>query len=806
MFRNYFKTAWRNLSRNRIYAAINILGLSLGLACAMMIMLYIKDEVSFDRFHRKASSIYRIYSEAKSPLGEVRRMGITGGIQGPIFKQKIPGISEFLRLQGGYGDIKKGSEIFQPVLLKADSNFFSLFSFPLLKGNPKTALREPNAIVLSEDAAQKYFGSTDVLGKTVDLRRNQTFEPFTVTGVAKRCPQNSSIQFDVLLPLKLDPQFERGPNGWTNFFLNTYVLLDPVAKVKKVEDEMTKVFIREAPDQIKEIEKESGAKFNGGYMLQPFLDIHLASDMDRNDISAASNGLYSYILSGVALFILLIACINFINLTMARSIKRAKEIGVRKVIGGTRKELIFQFLGESFLLCLFAFTLATVMVQLFLPVFNGLSNKALEFSYLLDAKLIVGFSLLFVLTTLLSGFYPAFVLSGFNPVQSLYKKFNLTGKNYLQKSLVVLQFAISSFLITATFFIYFQFTFLTTQKLGYDDSNLVELKKHSLKGNEAALLKAMLLKNPAINDVALKDEGYSFNAAKTNGDSSIGFVNAYVDESFLPMLKIPILKGRNFSRDFPADSSQSAIVNEQFVKQAGWKNPIGEKISFNEEKNYRVIGVIKDYHYAPLNWKIEPQLFRMGSFAATPDEGDRPSQQPRWTVFIKIRPGTETASLHFIESTFKNLFPQSPFSFIFKDQENQINYESEARWKQIMLLSALLTIFISCIGLFGLSVLSTEKRTKEIGIRKVLGASVTELVVILSKDFLHLIIIALLISVPAAWVAADKWLQNYPYRISITWTMFAIPGVLVVFIALATISFKSIQAGLANPVKSLRTE
>jgi putative ABC transport system permease protein len=794
MFQNYIKTALRNISRNSIYAAINISGLSLGLACVMLIMLYIKDEVSYDRFHRNASHIYRIFSEAKSPNGEIRRMGITGDIQGPRFKAKIPEIREFARLQGGYGDIKKGTEITQPVLLHADSNFFSIFSFPLLRGNPKTALLESHSIVLSEDAAKKYFGSTDVLGKTVDLKTSEIFEPYTVTGITERCPQNSSIQFDVLLPLHADPEMEQNAKGWNSFFLNTYVLLNPGTDFKKVESKMTNVFLEDQAVELKKFEEQSHTKFNGGYLLQPFLDIHLNNDMDRNDISGASNRIYSYILTGIALFILIIACINFINLTMARSMKRAKEIGIRKVVGGTRKQLIIQFLGESFVLCLIAFILAIVLVELFLPLFNRLSNKALELSYLVDLKLIASYFGLFMLTGLLSGFYPALVLSGYNPVQSLYKKFNIAGKNYLQKSLVVLQFATASFLITATLIIFYQFTFLTTENLGYDDSNIIQINKQSLKRNEAILVKEELLKNPNISGVALKDDGYSFNGAKINGDSGIAFANANIDASFLPLLKIPVIKGRNFSNVFPSDSAHAALVNEQFVQKAGWKDPIGEKISFGEKETYTVVGVVKDYHYLPLNQKIEPELFTMGM------------NQDSWTVYIKIKPTTETLSLRYIEKTFKRLFPESPFSFVFKDQENVKNYESEARWKQIVLFGAILTIFISCIGMFGLSVLSTERRTKEIGVRKVLGASVREVAIILSKDFLNLVIISLIVAIPLSFFVGNKWLENYPYRIQLSWWMFSIVAILVILIAIVTVSFQSIKAAAANPVKSLRTE
>jgi putative ABC transport system permease protein len=414
---------------------------------------------------------------------------------------------------------------------------------------------------------------------------------------------------------------------------------------------------------------------------------------------------------------------------------------------------------------------------------------------LFDVKLVAGYILLFLLTGLLAGFYPALVLSGYNPVQTLYSRFNLSGKNYLQKSLVVLQFSLASFLIIATFTIYAQFNYLTTEKLGYDDSNLVTVHKWGMKRDDATLFKTELLKNPNIVDVAPKNGGSWGTVAKVNTDSTIQFAYETVDESYLPMMKIPLVQGRNFSKNFPSDSSHSVLVNETFVKQAGWKNPLGQRVNFwYNNETYTVIGVVKDYHYESLSQEIKPQLFTM---KAGNDYG---------MSFIKIKPGSETASLKYVEQIFKKLFPVSPYSYTFKADENYKNYEAESKWKQIMLFSAILTIFISCIGLFGLSVLSAEKRTKEIGIRKVLGASVNNVVTILSKDFVKLVIIALLIAVPLAWIAVNKWLENYPYRISLSWQIFAIPGAIVIFIALATVSFQAIRAAIANPAKSLRTE
>ena len=466
------------------------------------------------------------------------------------------------------------------------------------------------------------------------------------------------------------------------------------------------------------------------------------------------------------------------------------------MVGSDRKQLIFQFLGESFLLCFIAFAFAILIVQLILPVFNDLSNKALALSYLFDAKLITGYVLLFFITGVLAGFYPALVLSGYKPVETLYSRFNIAGKSYLQKSLVVLQFALASFLIIATFTIYAQFNFLTKTDLGYDDSNVIVVNKDRMNHKEAATFKTALLKDPNIVKVAAKNGGQWRTGAKVANDSSISFNYETVDEDYIPELKIPLVAGRNFSKAYPADSTNSVLVNEAFVKQARWKSPVGETVNFfyNNNEIYHVIGVVKDYHFLSLTQKIEPQLFTMKN------------DNLYGTFNIKIQPGKETEALKYIQKTFRQFFPLSPYSYVFKNDENIKSYEAEAKWKQIILFGAILTIFISCIGLFGLSVLSAEKRTKEIGIRKVLGASVNNVVTILSKDFLKLVIIALIIAIPLAWLAASKWLENYPYRITTGWQLFAIASLLVIVVALATVSFQAIKAAVANPVKSLRTE
>jgi putative ABC transport system permease protein len=795
MFKNYFKTAFRNLERNKVYSFINIAGLSIGLACAMLIMLYVKDEVSFDRFHKNVAHIYRIAKKTKQNYN-----GSTGFLQGPRFTQNVPGIRSFVRVQGGAEDIKNGTEVQeQDGVLHVDSNFFSVFNFPLLSGNPQTCLTEPHSIVLSEDAAKKYFSTTDAVGKVLMVKEDTSFVPYKVTAVAKRCPQNSSIQFNALLPFKVSDADAKDTHNWFNSFLSTFVVLDDKATLHTVEKQMQSFYVADAQSTFYEMLKNDGGNPDdipmGTYFLQPYLNMHLDTEIPAgNGLTNASNSLYSYLLSAIALFVLVIACINFVNLTVARSVKRAKEIGIRKVIGSDRKQLIFQFLGESFFLCTAAFVLAIAWVELLLPLFNELANKALAISYMFDAKLIAGYIALYIITGLLAGFYPALVLSGYNPVQTLYSRFQIAGKNYLQKSLVVLQFTLASFLIIATGIIYAQFNLLTKTDLGYDDNNLVIINKNSLQPGDVAVFKNELLKNPNIVGVSVKNAGGWGTGTKNAVGSAVYFAGETVDENYLPLLKIPLKAGRNFSTAFPADSTQSVIVNESFVKAANWKNPVGETLQMlgSSNETYHVIGVVKDYHFASLTKKITPQLFSMNGLYGS--------------YYIKIKPGTAASSLKWIQKTYQQFYPMSSYSYVFKNDENRKQYADVEKWKQIILFSALLTIFISSIGLFGLSVLSAEKRTKEIGIRKVLGASVQQIVTALSTDFIRLVAIALIIATPLVYIAANKWLQNYPYRIEMSWWLFASAGILVMLIALFTVSFQSIKAAVANPVKSLRTE
>ncbi len=798
MLKNYFTIAWRNLLRNKVYSFINIIGLSIGLACCMLIILYNKDEVSYDRFHENANNIFRVTNTTIAVDGKVQgKNGITGMMPGPAFKREIPEVKEFVRLQGEQLPVKVGTEIFDQEATYVDDNFFSVFSFPLKEGNRNELMKDMYSVVLNEEVAKKFFGTSAAVGKVIELPTGDkgAFQNFTVTGIVPKSPQNSSIKIQMLLPIKLNLREGREDKQWINFYLNTFVVLHPDADVKKVEEKFKKVYETNAAKEIKETKQQYGMTESFQYGLQPLLDMHLSTDFSaQNGLVDASNPIYTKILGGIALFMLLIACINFVNLTVARSLKRAKEIGLRKVIGGERKQLIGQFLGESFVLSFFSFVLAIGLVLLVLPLFNSLSNKALSFSYLLDAKLIAGYIGLFVITSLLAGFYPALVLSGFSPVQTLYNRMPLAGKNYLSKSLVVLQFTLTTFLIIATIAIYSQFNYLTKFELGYNDKNLVLVNTGRMKAGKVAVFRDELMKHPSVLSVAVRQRGDWITIAKVDGQQ-MDFVVDVVDSAFLPVLGIPIVQGRNFSGTFSSDSTKAVLVNESFMKKAGWKDLNNRQVDFfYDTLKYNVVGVVKDYHYASLMQEIKPQLFIM---------------HPKYSygqLLIKIKPTQTSATLKHIEKVFKAQQPFQPYKYEFKDALNLEQYAADEKWKQIISFAAILTIFISCIGLFGLATLAAEKRTKEIGIRKVLGASVASIAGTLSNSFLKLVLIATVLAFPAAWWAMNKWLQNYPYRIAVSVWIFAFTGLLVVLIALLTISFQAIKAAVTNPVKSLRTE
>lgn len=797
MIRNYWLVAWRSLLRNKVFSIINIVGLAIGLTCAMLIILYTLDELHYDRFQKNSNIIYRIVSNEVNPDGEVQNFnGSTGYFHGPTFATAVPEITDVIRLQSSQRDILKGTEVIREDAHQVDTTFFTTFSFPLLYGDAKTALTKPRSVILSKPLALKYFGTSNAVGKTLMMKEDSAFVPYEVTAIAQQFPQNSSIKCQLITPIVVPKEGLQNKDNWYNFFLNTFVVLPKGADPALVAQKMQQFFLKDAKLITESNKKEFGITTNTEFALQPFLDIHLNTKYGAsNGLSDGSDPLYAFVLSGIALFILLIACINFINLTIARSVKRAREIGIRKVIGGSRKQLIVQFLCESLILCLFAFALALCLVQLFLPTFNYLSNKALSFSGLFNTYLFVGYVSLVLVTAFLAGFYPAIVLSSLQPVQTLYQRFTLGGNNYLMKGLVVVQFALATIFIITSVVVFRQFNFLTTQPLGYDDSDLVVVEMDGMGNNEYKRFNEMLVSNPQILGTTPKNSGWWGTSAKINGVAPIQFTYETVDPTYLSLLKIPLKSGRNFRKDLVTDSITSVLVNEAFVRKAGWKKPLGEAVNFwYRSQSYKVVGVVKDYHYDGLNRTIAPQLFTMhpGNLFGK--------------VLIKIKKGTEQTCLNVIQHAYQQVFPQQPFSYKFLHDENLGNYEREAKWRQILLFGALVTIFIACIGLFGLSILAAEKRVKEVGIRKVLGASVAEIVLLLSKDFISIVLFSLVLSIPIAYFIAHTILKDYPYHISLGVYLFAIPALLVLVVALFTISIQSFRAALANTALNLRSE
>jgi putative ABC transport system permease protein len=798
MLKNFFVTAFRNLTRNRVFSFINIIGLSLGLACCLLIFLYAKDELSFDHFQQNSRNLYRITCQiTETSHKHDRQFGISGMTEGPSFKKAIPQIRAYVRTNEADFVLRRGTELFQQKATWVDDNFFTVFSFPLISGNPATVLSDPYSIVLTDEMAKKYFGTADAVGKTLELKMdNNKFQTFTVSGIAKRAPANSSIGFDMLIPFKLLE--ETSPmNGWLFLSYSTFLQLQPGADPRQIASRMQQVYWTLSADQRKEANKHGfeGTTFTWG--LQPFLQMHLDTSIQDAGINHRSDPQYTYILMGIALFLLGIACINFINLTIARSLKRSKEIGLRKVVGGSRPQLIRQFLGESMLLSGIAFLLALVLAQLVLPLFNELANKRLSLSYLLDAPLVISFIGLYLLCGFTAGFYPALVLSRFKPVDTLYARATrLTGRNYLGRSLVVLQFSLATFLIITTVFFYSQYDFLTHTSMGYDDNNLVVVTTGL--GDSTSLMDAFrneFARIPGVTRVGMTTDDRWGTGSRANG-SEIDVRMMRIDEGYLPTMGVRIVAGRNFSPAFPSDSMHSVLVNEAYVAAAGWKDPIGKTVTYlnGSDTNLTVVGVVKDYHYENLKEKIAPEIFMIGPGMS-------------WGAFaLRLDPAASAQSLKAIEAVYHRLNPFRPFEHYFVAEKNREGYDQEARWRQIITCSAILAIFISCIGLFGLALLGIRQRVKEIGVRKVLGAGIWRIAMLVSRSFIGLVFLSVLIAIPLAWYVVGRWLDNFPYRVSMSPWVFLAAVLLTLFIAAFTVGIQALGAARANPVKSLRTE
>ncbi len=803
MFRNYLKIAWRNLIRNRVLSTINIAGLSIGLTAVMFILLFVRDEVSYDRFHAQANQLYRIVLDTTTPDGTEIRTGATGLPQGPAFAAELPEVADFCRVQGYEMLVRKKDEGIYQQVMYVDPSFLNLFSFDLLAGDPNTLLNDPGNVVITDNMARTYFGTTDVLNRFLTIDASGSFENYRITGIVKTPPMNSSIRFDLLRPFvaSLPPNRTDWPEAdWSDGFLNTFLLVrsdatNPVA----TEQKMATVFEKYASQQLAQLRKENGP-FSLTYHLQPFTAMHLDNRYNReNGLEQGSSSVYSYILSGIAGLILLLAGINFVNLTLARSLRRTKEIGIRKVTGSTRRQLIGQFVGETFLLTLLAFIPALVLVYTLLPRFSTLANKALQISFLFTPQTLGLFAGLVVLVTGLAGFYPALVLSGFNPTQILYGRVRLAERNRVGKSLVVLQFVIAIVLLIGTVVLHGQFNYIQTASVGYERADRVRVPIPGGCEKQGELVKQALRQQSGIEAVARKSGGhlagtyYIQNKAVKSG-------NEWIDDQYLNFVNIPILAGRRLRTTNPADSLSNILVNETFVKRflPTRKSAVGQVIQRQESGDVRrdltVVGVVRDYQYRSLRDKSEPVLFQLG----------RPEQMNQ--LYAKLSPRQSQAGLQAIETLFKRLIPYQPFSYHFMEEDRLNDYADEARWKQLITDAAILALLIAGLGLFGLVTLTTEQRIKEIGIRKLLGASVLEISRTLSASFLKLVLLSFLIAAPIGWYAARQWLDTFVYRMDLSIGIFGLVGLSVLGIALLTVSFQSIKAALMNPIKSLRSE
>ena len=802
MIKNYLKIAWRNLLKNKAFSFINILGLSIGIAVCFIIMLFVYDELSYDRFNKNADRIVRVVFNASINGGKINESVVMPPVAQAL-KTDYAEVEEATRLrQDGRPKITYQHKVFKEANAAfVDPNFFKVFSVTFLEGNPATALLKPYTIVVTNEVAQRWFGNDAALGKTVDY--NGTL--FTITGVMEKMPANAHFHFDILGSMAAVNQ--AGSNSWmeSNFF--TYVLLQPGADYKKLEAKLPGMVEKYMGPQIMQEMGLSLSQFRTkgnelGFSLQPLTSIHLHS-ATSSELEAGGNVKYVYIFGAIAIFMLLIATINFINLSTASASKRAKEVGVRKVMGSGKTDLIKQFLLESVLLTFIALFIGFVMVQLALPVFNTLSGKNLQPG--LSLKPLIAFLGLGILVGLLAGIYPAFFLSSFKPIATLKGKLSAGTKSLgLRSSLVVFQFFISVSLITGTIIVYQQMKFIQTQNLGYNKDQLLVLPNSWVLGNNEKAFKEKLLQDSRVANItvsAYKPAGPSGNnnsLAYPQGKENqlMKTLEYHVDEQYIPTLGMQMAAGRNFSPSFSTDSS-AMIINETAARAFGFgSNAVGQRIirqNTDRGKNitYTVIGVVKDFHFKSLHEAITPLLMVLN-----PESG----------LIIKVRTKDIAGLLASMKEQWAGYHTEEPFSYAFMDDLYNKTYAAEQKTSLILNIFAVLTIFVACMGLFGLATYTAEQRSKEIGIRKVLGASVTQVTAMLSKEFVKLVLIGCVIAFPLSWWAMNQWLQDFAYKIDISWWVFLMAGVFALLIALCTVSFKAIRAALANPVASLRAE
>ena len=808
MLRNYLKIAYRNLRKNTFYSFLNIFGLSLGLASCLLITLYVVNEVSYDRFFENADRIYRIDADLKFG-GPETKVAVVPDPMAFTLQKDYPQVETATRLREIGGHLVRRNEeadnLTENNVAFADSTFFQVFSIPLLSGNPKTALTEPYTMILSERGAEKYFGGEDPVGKSLLLDNDVTYR---VTAVMENIPTNSHLyNRDMLLSMASLEASRQG--AWLSHNFATYLTLKEgtqAAEFAKNFDTVLEKYIGPAVMNmmgatLEDMEK-SGNSLN--YSLTPLTDIHLYSNR-VGELGANGDIQYVYIFSIVALFLLLIACVNFMNLATARSASRAREVGVRKALGSERSGLVAQFLLESMLLSFVSVGISLVLASLALPLFNQLAGQELIlpvsspvfWGVLLLAGGVVG---------LLAGSYPAFFLSGFQTIKVLKgRTTGAGGSGWLRNGLVIFQFMISVMLIVGTLVIYRQLNYIQTKALGFNKEEVLILDNTYALGNQANAFRQEMLALPNVEIGTVTSflptpsnrSTNSFFPEGKSGDQGTNMQHWGTDYDYVKTLGMEIVAGRDFSRDFPSDSS-GIIVNETAVKLLGLSDPIGKRVTAvtgegsADRQTYSIIGVVKNFHFESLRSNIGAL-----SMVLSPGGG---------SMAFRLKTDDVQASLKKAEALWKEMAPGQPFGYRFMNEEFDNVYRSEARVGRVFITFALLSILIGCLGLFGLVTFTAEQRTKEIGVRKVLGASVGSIVALLSKDFLKLVLVAIVIASPIAWYAMNAWLADFAYKIDISWWVFALAGLLAVGIALLTVSFQAVKAAIANPVESLRSE
>ena len=806
MFKNYFTIAWRSLKNNKTYIILNVIGLSIGVACSLLIALYVLDELSYDRFNTAAERIYRIDEQVK--FGDFNYNGTwTPAVMGPAFTRDFKQIEQYTRLKYNPNVVirKGGESIEEDRAAYADSSLFDVFTLEMIAGDKKTALKEPHSLVITESTARKYFSSLDIIGKTLLVNGATNYK---ITGVIKDIPRQSHFNFDLFMP---NCELEASRNGsWMNYNFQTYLLLKPGTDIRQFQKQFNAAF-----EQY--LSPEFGAQLNtsvdnfkkaGNYItcsLMPITDIHLYSHL-ANELGINGSIRYVYIFSAIAIFILLIACINFMNLSTACSANRAKEVGVRKVLGGLKNNLITQFLVESFVACFLSFVIAIGIAALLLPFFNELAGKQMHVSMLLSGPILLGILVLLTVVSLISGSYPAFFLSSFQPIKVLKGNLSTGFKgSALRNTLVVLQFTISVILMIGTLVIYNQLQYIRDKDLGFNKEQVLILQHTDALNNNTKAFANELLRIPGVINVTSSgflpvtgsrtEQGF-MTVPEFNGKNFTIMQQGRVDERYLPTFQIQVKSGRNFSARYPTDSS-AVIINETAAKLFGRTDPVNKKLyELTDLKGksvaHNIIGVMKDFNFNSLHDQVAPLVLNL--------------QQDNGGMAVRIGTRDIPGLLGEIKAKWESMASSQPLSYTFLDEEFNKQYSADQRTGKTFLLFSVLAILIACLGLFGLVTFAAEQRIKEIGIRKILGAPITDIFALLSKDFIKLLLLSICIASPVAWWAMNKWLQDFAYRISIGWWMFVTAGAICLLIALVTISYQVIKAAVANPVKSLRAE